>query len=83
VNIVDSQNGTILTPLWFRYLGSRSGLRCCRGLDFAGRLVGMSQCRRHCAKNLSPNIRAYTPAQAKKYLRIIEGVMSGESGTSN
>ena len=82
--IVDSQDGTILTALGFANLGSESSFfGNGRDLDIGSRARGVCvSAKGTVQKNSGLNIHTYTPAQARKYLRILNGVMSGKYGTS-
>jgi len=76
---VDSQNGTILTPLWFGSLDSRSELLGYgRSADYyndraRGVLEGSGEATSPKISERAP----YTPRQIKSYSEIVQGVRDG------
>lgn len=75
--IVDSQDGTILTHLWFRDLDDSSGFLGSWYLYDDGRVRGVL---RESAEGTSPKILGslpYTQREIKNYSRIIQGVRAG------
>jgi hypothetical protein len=80
-NIVDKQNGTILTQLWFGDLDYGSGFDgVSRGLLNDGGARGV---KKESGKATSRKILPYTQKELDKNLRIIEKIKEGKINLSN
>lgn len=84
---VNSQNGTILTQLWFSGLDCRSGFGCSRYLDLDYRARGVCRVKsaEGTAKKSAVEMKVksgYTTKQIDSYLRIVEKVRQGNLSAS-